>query len=38
MKKLIFIIALLLSTTLTAQAGFFDWLGFGDNVGGGIIK
>ncbi len=36
MKKLIFIIALLLSTTLTAQAGFFDWLGFGDNVGGGM--
>ncbi len=38
MKKLIFIIALLLSTTLTVQAGFLDWLGFGDNVGGGIIK
>ena len=36
MKKIIFIIALLLSTTLTAQAGFLDWLGFGDNVGGGL--
>ena len=36
MKIKSIIIAILLLTASTCNAGFFDWLGFGDNVGGGM--
>ena len=36
MKIKSIIIAILLLTALTCNAGFFDWLGFGDNVGSGM--
>jgi len=36
MKIKSIIIAILLLTASTCNAGFFDWLGFGDNVGSGM--
>ena len=36
MKIKILLISILLLTATTVSAGFFDFLGFGDNVGGGM--